>query len=124
MMMSKIERLCLTRTKRTLPDLLSVARETMIPLNVLAVQIGCDHSAIYKYIQRKGIEWPPCIDVQRSSFAITINGKSATREQHCRNNGVTYFSVAKIRKNFDLSFLEALDIAVARKRKQGEVDHG
>lgn len=117
-MPSKIESLCLAKTRRTLPDLLAVARETNTPLSALAVQIGCDHSAIYKYIKRNGIDWPDVMTMQRSGFGLTIRGVTATRDQHCRSAGVSYFAVAKIRQNFNLSFPEALDIAVSRRKKR------
>ena len=116
--MTKIETLCLAKTHRTLPDLLAVARETNTPLSALAAQIGCDDSAIFKYIKRKGIEWPDVVTMQRAGFGITINGKKATREQHCQMSGVSYFAVAKIRQAFNLTFPEALDVAVSRKAKR------
>lgn len=116
--MTKIERQCLAKTKRTLPDLLSVARETKMPLSMIAVQIGCDQSAVYKFIRRNGIEWPEVRVMQRAGFGVTIKGKTATRGQHCQMAGVTYFSVAKIRQVYDLSFPEALEVAVARKQKR------
>lgn len=120
-MPSKIESLCLAKTRRTLPDLLAVARETNTPLSALAVQIGCDHSAIFKYIKRNGIEWPDVLTMQRAGFGLTIRGVTATREQHCQSAGVSYFAVAKIRQNFGLTFPEALDIAVTRKMKRAAV---
>lgn len=116
--MTKIEALCLAKTHRTLPGLLAVARETNTPLSALAAQIGCDDSAIFKYIKRKGIKWPDVVTMQRAGFGITINGKKATREQHCQMAGVSYFAVAKIRKSFSLTFPEALAIVVARKAKR------
>lgn len=117
-MACKIESLCLSKTHRTLPDLLAVARETNTPLSALAAQIGCDHSAIFKYIKRNGIEWPDVLTMQRAGFGITIRGKTATREKHCQMAGVSYFAVAKIRKAFNLTFPEALDVAVSRKAKR------
>lgn len=116
--MTKIEALCLAKTRRTLPDLLALARETKTPLAAIAAQIGCDHSAIFKYIKRQGIEWPDVLTMQRAGFGITIAGKTATREQHCRMAGVSYFAVAKIRQNFNLTFPEALDVAASRKAKR------
>jgi len=83
-------------------------------LNTVAKQLGCKRETLVRTIKRLGMEYPA--GSSRDYYALTINKITTTKQEHCRLHGVTYDMVEYYQSLHELSFPEALSIAVARRK--------
>jgi len=86
-------------------------------LNTVAKQLGCKRETLARTIKRIGVDWPSDTSGNNHQYyALTINKITATKQEHCRLHGVTYDMVEYYQSLHELSFPEALSIAVARRK--------
>ena len=115
-----IEERCREKTGMEICVFLKNANAAGMSLRQVARTLGCGaRHPVMNAIRRYGIDWKTAPVGDTSSYNnITIDGITMTRIRHCARLGVSKKTVDDIRREFDLTFPEALGVAVGRKERR------
>lgn len=117
---TSIEDRCRDKTGMEISVFLKNAHAAGMSLRQVARTLGCGgRHPVMNAIRRYGIDWnttPACNN--SSYYDVTIDGITMSRIRHCARLGVSKSTVDDIRRQFDLTFPEALAVAAGRKERR------
>lgn len=115
----RLEDRCLVKFNKPFARLVMDCKASGMSLNATAKHLDCKRETLARAIRRNNLDWPSDTSGNNHGYyAITINKVTATKAEHCRRAGVTYDSVEYYQSLHNLSFPEALKIAIARKQRE------
>lgn len=115
-----IEERCREKTGMEIDVFLKNANAAGMSLRQVSRTLGCGgRHPVMNAIRRYGIDWKTASVRDNSAYThITIDGITTTRKAHCDRLGVSKVTVDDIRREFDLTFPEALAVAAGRKERR------
>lgn len=113
-----IEERCREKTGMEIDVFLKNANAAGMSLRQVSRTLGCGgRHPVMNAIRRYGIDWKTASVRDNSAYTnITIDGLTMPRIRHCERLGVSKVTVDDIRREFDLTFPEALAIVAGKKQ--------
>lgn len=110
----KLNERCIAATGRTMANYFDACIGSNMSLRAMARHIGVSPGTIGNWARKTGRTWDTLPTDNSKTYGFYWRGVFDTQRGHCERHGVKYETVKAMRFRYEISFADALEIAVGK----------